>query len=106
MINALSLRIKSPLASPGFLGGGEEAGQDGGGLLPFGCGRFQPALTGFGELVEFGATDVLGGAPTRTNEAFLLEFEEGRVERAVVQLQLVAAGLLDAARQAVAVQRT
>src|SRR5688572_31779252 len=59
-----------------------------------------------GERIELRATIVLGLAPLCSNEPLLLELEERRVQRAVVEAETVLARLLDAARDAVAVQRT
>ncbi len=83
----------------------EEAGDDGGGLLPvlgFGLEGF---AAGFGEVVEAGAAIVFGGAPFGFDGAFLFEFEEDGVERALVDGEEIAADLLDAAGEAVAVER-
>jgi hypothetical protein len=83
----------------------EEAGDDGGGLLPvvgFGLKGF---AAGFGEVVEAGAAIVVGGAPFGFDGAFLFEFEEDRVERALIDGEEVAADLFNAAGKAVAVER-
>jgi hypothetical protein len=83
----------------------EEAGDDGGGLLPvlgFGLEGF---AAGFGEVVEAGATIIFGGAPFGFDGAFLLKFEEDGVEGALVDGEEIAADLLDAAGEAVAVER-
>ena len=74
-------------------------------MFPLGGGALQLAMAGLGEFVEFCLAVVFRRAPTGADEALLLEFEQSGVERAVVQLQQIAAGLLDAARQAVAVLR-
>jgi hypothetical protein len=44
--------------SSGLFGRGEEAGEDGGGLLPLGGGFLQLAVAGAGELIKFGAAIV------------------------------------------------
>ena len=59
-----------------------------------------------GERVVLRAAIVLGLAPLRVDEPFLLELEERGVERAVVEREAVLARLLDAASDAVAVQRS
>ena len=58
-----------------------------------------------GERVVLRAAVVLGLAPFRLDEPFLLQLEQRGVERAVVEREAVLARLLDAARDAVAVQR-
>src|SRR5208337_615229 len=57
------------------------------------------------ELVILGFAIVVGDAPLGGDVAFLLEFEEGGVEGAVIDGEEVAAGLLDAAGDAIAVER-
>src|SRR5688572_11986106 len=59
-----------------------------------------------GERIELRATIVLGLAPLCLDEPLLLELEERGVERAVVEAEAVLARLLDAASDAVAVERT
>ena len=83
----------------------KEAGDDGGGLFPvlrFGLEGFAASL---GEGVEAGAAIVFGGAPFGFDGAFLFEFEENGVERALIDGEEIAADLLDAAGEAVAVER-
>src|SRR5207249_2989334 len=55
--------------------------------------------------VELGLAVVLGDAPLRIDIAFLLELHELGIERAVIEREAIAARLLDAPRDAVAVQR-
>ena len=59
--------------------------------------------TGAGEFVVAGFAIVVGGAPFGGDVAFLFELEEGRIESAVIDREEVAAGLLDAAGDAIAV---
>jgi hypothetical protein len=58
----------------------------------------------FGEVVEASAAIVIRGAPFGFDGAFLFEFEEDRVERALIDGEEVAADLFDAAGKAVAVE--
>jgi hypothetical protein len=60
---------------------------------------------GASQFIELGLAVVVGRAPLGRDEALLLQLEERGVERAVVDGEEAAAGLLDAARDAVAVQR-
>src|SRR5580698_747005 len=92
--------------SLGFFSRRKKSRQDVGGLLPLGRGVFQLAMAGLGELVEFCLAIVFRRAPARSDEALLFELQQRRVERAVVQLQQVSAGLLNAPRQPVTVLRT
>ena len=83
----------------------EESREDRGRALP--VARFLVELFPArpGEPVELRLAVVVGDAPLRGDVALLLELEQGRVEGAVVERQVVRAGLLDAPRDAVAVQR-
>jgi len=83
----------------------EEAGDDGGGLLPVLSFGLEGFAAGLGEVVEAGAAIVLGGAPLGFDGAFLFEFEEDWVESALIDGEEIAADLLDAAGEAVAVER-
>lgn len=83
----------------------EEAGDDGGRLSPIVCFGLKGFAAGFGEVVEAGATIVVGRAPFGFDSAFLLEFEKDGVERALIDGEEIAADLLDAAGEAVAVKR-
>ena len=58
-----------------------------------------------GERIELRAAVVLGLPPLGLDESFLLELEEGGVQRAVVEGEAIPARLLDAAGDAVAVER-
>src|SRR5262249_58704762 len=83
----------------------EEAFDDVGGARPilgFG-GELLPA--GAGDRVVAGAAVVLRCAPLRSDPSHLLELEQRRIERSLIQLELVAADLLDPPRDPVAVQR-
>ena len=65
----------------------------------------QLAAAGLRDGVELGFAVVLGGAPARRDPALMLKPHERRVDGALVQLQGVVADLLDAAGDAVSVQR-
>ena len=62
-------------------------------------------MAGARELVEFGASVVVRLAPLGGDVALLIEFEEGRINSAVIYGEAIAAGLFDAAGDAVAVKR-
>ena len=62
----------------------------------------RPALS---DGVELGLAIVAGGAPLGRNPSALLQADERGVDGALVQQDFVAADLLNAARDAVAVQR-
>src|SRR5262249_47725861 len=81
----------------------QEARDDLGGLAPLLLLALHLLPAAARELVEAGAAAVLRGAPRRLDVALLLELEEGRVQRAVIDDELRAARLLDAPRDAVAV---
>ena len=83
----------------------KEAGDDGGGLFPVLRFGLQSFAAGFREGVEAGAAIVFGGTPFGFDGAFLFEFEENGVERALIDGEEIAADLLDAAGEAVAVER-
>src|SRR5579859_1626872 len=70
--------------------------------FPFFVGEALPARGA--QRVELRAPVVFRLAPFGRDEPFLLELQEGGVERAVVEFEAVAAGLFDAARDAVPVQ--
>ena len=61
-------------------------------------------MTGAGEAVEAGAAVVIRGAPIGGDRAFLLEAEQDGVKGALVDREKVAADLLNAPGDAVAVQ--
>ena len=82
----------------------EEAGDDGGGLLPVLSFGLEGFAAGLGEAVEASAAIVVGGAPFGFDGAFLFEFEEDWIERALIDGEEIAADLLDAAGEAVAVE--
>ena len=71
-------------------------------VLSFGSEDF---AAGLGEVVEAGAAIVVRGAPFGFDGAFLFELQKDRIEGALVDGEQVAADLLDAAGQAVAVER-
>ena len=58
------------------------------------------------QTVELCLAVVVRRAPLRRDGAFLFQLEQGRIQRAVIERQQVAAGLLDATRDAVSVLRT
>src|SRR5437870_11838133 len=74
-------------------------------LLPIARFAFQLLPAGARELVELCFAVVLGNTPLGTDVAFLFEFEQRRIDCAVVHGEPLAAGLLDAARDAIAVER-
>ncbi len=74
-------------------------------LLPILCGLDQLPSTSTRQAVELGAAPVLRHTPFGDEIAFLLEFEELRIEGAVVDGQQVVARLFDATGDPVAVQR-
>src|SRR5208283_376598 len=84
---------------------GQEAREDGGGLLPVVRFLFHLFAAGARQAVVLGAAIVFRRAPLGSDVALLFELQQRGVERAVVNEQAVAAGLLDAAGDAVAVER-
>src|SRR5216684_7259232 len=92
-------------ASCRLLSGSQEPRQNFGCLLPLARFLLQLFAPGARQLVILGFAIVVGGAPLRGNVAFLLQLEQGGVQRSVVHRQQVAAGLLDPARDPVSVQR-
>lgn len=83
----------------------EEAGEDGGGFGPVVRGALELLAAGAGEFVVAGFAVVVGGAPFGGDVAFLFEFKECGIEGAVVDREEIAAGLFDAAGDAVTVKR-
>src|ERR1700735_755544 len=83
----------------------EEAGQDGGGLLPILRFLAKLFMAGTSEFVEFGAAVVVGLAPLGGDVTFLVEFEKRGINGAVVDGETIAAGLFNAASDTVAVER-
>src|SRR5688572_11436464 len=81
----------------------QEARHDRGRLGPLPRIALDLFPAGLGELVELGLAVVVGHAPRGADQPFLLQLEQSRVERAVVDRQLPSARLLDAAGNAVAV---
>src|SRR5207302_3189494 len=77
------------------------------------CDRTRPTLGFGGELfpagasdrVELGAAVVLAGAPLARNPSFLLEPQERRINRALVERERSLCDLLDAPGDGVSVQR-
>src|SRR5690242_5296681 len=90
--------------SYGFLLRGEEAGDDVRGLVPLAGFPLELRRARPREPVVAGLTIVFGDAPFGGNGALLLQFDERRVERAVVDQEAVAADLLNPAGDAVPVQ--
>ena len=82
----------------------QKAREDRGRLIPLARGTLDSFPAGPRQLVELRAAVVVGGAPLGRDRAFLFELEQGRIERAVVDGEQVAAGLLDPAGDAVAMQ--
>jgi hypothetical protein len=77
----------------------------GGRLRPLAYLRGKLFLASLGEPVKLSPAIILRHAPFRRDGAFLFEFEEHRLQRAVIDRQQIVAGLLDAARDAVPVPR-
>src|SRR5438132_553236 len=80
--------------------------EDRGGLLPGSRGLFNLPPPSARQLVELRLAMVVGDAPLEGDVAFLFQLQQSGVERAVVHGQEVAARLLDAAGDAVAVERS
>jgi hypothetical protein len=83
----------------------EKPREDRRGPLPLARFLLELFAAGTGQPVELGLAVVLGEAPFGPDVALLLEFEQRRVEGAVVQGEMMGAGLLDAAGDAIAVER-
>src|SRR5258708_6314465 len=62
-------------------------------------------LSGASERIDLHAPSTLRLAPLRCDPADLFQLQQGGVERALVERQLVAADLLDAAGDAITVER-
>lgn len=84
---------------------GEKAGEDGGGLAPVTGFFFELRAAGASEFVEFCFAVVVRDAPFGGDKALLLEFHERGIKRAVIHGKEIAAGLLDATSDSVAVKR-
>src|SRR5262249_17477240 len=82
----------------------EEARQDLGCCLPFLSFLGEPFAACARQFVILGLAIVVRYAPPRSDVAFLLELQQSRIDRSVIDCQLILAGLFDAARDAVAVQ--
>src|SRR3954464_1207092 len=85
--------------------GSEERSDEVGRLVPFARFPLQLLPSHGGQGVVLGPAVVLRLPPLGLDGPFLLELEQGGVERAVIELQAMLARLLDAPRNAVAVQR-
>src|SRR6266576_421349 len=83
----------------------EEGRDEISGLIPLAGFARQLLPPGGGERVELRAAIVLGLPPLRVDESFLLELEEGGVERAVVEREAILTDFLDTSRHAVAMER-
>src|SRR5215472_9047956 len=81
----------------------QESGEDRGRLVPLARFTLDLLSAGTSQLIELRLAVVVGDAPRRLDVALLFELQQCRIERAVVDEQLVSAGLLDPARDAVAV---
>src|SRR5947209_15797724 len=57
------------------------------------------------QAIELCLAIIVRDAPLRRDRAFLLQLDQRRIQRAVIHLKLVAAGLLDAAGNSIPVQR-
>jgi hypothetical protein len=82
----------------------EKAGQNGRRLVPLACVFEDLFPAGASQAVELRPAPMLRYTPLGSNASLLLQFQQGRVDRAVVDGQLIAAGLLDAPGDALAVQ--
>jgi len=72
--------------------------------VPVGGVLCELAAAGFGDGVVLGLAIVVGGAPGSGDPAALLEADERGINGALVEEEFVAADLLDAASDAVAVE--
>src|SRR5262249_53699417 len=98
-------RTNSGVSTASPIGQPQHPSDHAGNPLPvLGLGR-QLAASGFGDRVELRPAVVVGRAPGAGDPAPLLQAEEGRVDRPLIELQHVLADLLDPAGDAVAVQR-
>src|SRR5205807_1783811 len=88
-----------------FLVRRQEALQDCGSFVPLASLTLKLAVAGASEFVIFGFSIVVRDAPFGGDEAFLFELEQRGIQRAVIEGKQVAAGLLDAAGDAVTVKR-
>src|SRR6476646_7123884 len=88
-----------------MLFGREEPRQDRGGLFIIARLSFQLLPAPARQSIELGLAIIFRDAPFSGDVPLLLELEQGRVESAVVDRQMIGAGLFDAARDAIAVQR-
>src|SRR5271165_5319602 len=88
-----------------LLGRGEKPRQDGRCLLPISGFLLNLLLSRSGQLVILCSAIVLRGAPVRGDVALLLELEQRGIQRSVVEGEQVAAGLLNAPGNAVAMER-
>src|SRR5271155_3591112 len=88
----------------GSFGASEQAGHERGHALPaFGLGQ-KLFSTAARERVELGFSIVVGDAPLRGDPAALLEAQQRRVKRALVEFEQVGGNLLNAHGNAVTVQ--
>src|SRR2546430_2692607 len=83
----------------------EEAIHDGGHALPAFCGADELPASATGNGVEAGAAVIFGFAPIGADPAALLQPQQGGVDGALIEHEGVTAYLLDAPREAIAVQR-
>src|SRR5689334_25129759 len=88
-----------------FLRGTEETSDDGRGAAPFIFFLDELFLAGWSQRVVLGAAIVFRGAPLRANPTHLLEFQQRRIDGALVEFEQVAADLFDAPGDSVTVQR-
>jgi hypothetical protein len=87
------------------LGIRQESAEDRGRALPFTSFLFDPSSSRAREAIVLCFPVVVGDAPLGGDVALLLELEERRVERAVIDCDRLTADLLDAAGDAVPVLR-
>ena len=94
---------RSALIEFSFGGHGEDADHHVRQSLPVGGVFLKLLAAAAGDGVELGLAIVVGGAPFGVDPSALLEADEGGVDGALVEQDLVSAGLLNAAGNAVAV---
>ena len=82
----------------------QKARENRGGLSHFACFALDLLSPCSRQPIVFGAAIVIGDAPSGGDVAFLLQFEQRGIKRPVVKRQKIPTGLLDAPRDAVAVQ--
>src|SRR5580700_9379723 len=96
------------IGTPGsskFLAGGKESLNDGGGLLPLTRLPLKLLLAGASQGVILRSSVVVRYSPLRRYVAFLLQLEKGRIQSSILHRDQTSANLLNAASDAVPVER-